>query len=106
LGGVIDALNPARENVGLKAVCIQKVVLEELAGLVRLSKSLDGQNTMRSTCQYCQPLLEWSWQVVDIVAITDRGHVLVGIWIRMTRRGRLYLLSESHLIEQGGVAQQ
>ena len=59
---IVHAGNDLGEDVGLEAGAVEEVVLEELAGRVRLGVDLQGQDAVWTIGQPHQHVLEGLWQ--------------------------------------------
>jgi hypothetical protein len=57
-GLVVDAGNAAGENVGLKVIRVQQVVLEKLARIVGLAEGRDRREAVGPSRQFDQPRFE------------------------------------------------
>src|SRR2546425_732881 len=86
---VVHARYSRGEDVPLEALCIEEVVLEELAGAWRFGVDLHGQKGMWPTGQLNQPVFQRGGEQRDVSAAGDGGHVRRRLGIRMARGRRL-----------------
>src|SRR5260370_21088936 len=90
LSAVVDAGEYLGEEIGLEAVSIEQVVLEQLTRLVRLGKYLQRQIRVRSIRQSDQLILERLRQLHDVSTVGNGVAVCGCVRIRMAgRRGLL-----------------
>src|SRR6478609_2387898 len=76
-GVIVDTRNDCRENVWLKAACVEQVVLEELTRFVRLRKCPHRVIGMWPPRLQAEPLPQRRGQVSDIPAV--QHELLVGV---------------------------
>jgi tRNA pseudouridine-54 N-methylase len=68
---VVHSRQNGRKQVRFETDCVQQVVLEQLAWVVRFVEHLQGQIRMRSVGQLSQPVLQLSGQIDNISAAAN-----------------------------------